>query len=664
MQTYRLTDPIYGRVIKVDLPEPPTEDEIKGFFSETFPEDRELKFSGLAENKQYMADLKGNWKSEGNEEFEGEDSELVEKDFEYWNSVEFNLTNGAIELVTTFANLEPKEAQRILRRYDTYDRTSATGEGSRDFSEQFKGVSWAMITDPTSYAGGFGIIKNLLAKNGTKSLLKSILIKASTPMGVGAAYGAAADAEHQAMLMELGAQDEYSGTQTAVSAGLGAGLGKVAPIATKAVIGTTKTAVKMLQPSKWKSGLESAEAAAMETMGGATVAKQGVIKEGEELLTSGGGHAEAAITASNRLSDEFSAGWTKFDEKYTSLGQLDVRPQHLISLLNNLKQKEIQGLGNIEQYVDLMSKGEITPTRALRLIRSQLGKLQQASLKDTNANHGADEILKTFHNESKAIFATAAQRVGKGKEAKKLDAEYAEFASIQGRHDIIKASNQTSKASDLINSIVTSPEKSHIRINEYLTEISKIAKASGNKEFVKEQTELIGASLAEFLFKGDSAKFQAFVKSPSGQKTLLALYPDLTSKGLNRWSRILENASVHGGAATFWGRMISQTLAGTLGAGIAGKMGGVLSFIGMAKLLRSQKFQDMAMRVYAREGINQKALNRMETYLVKQGMSEKQARGFIANISGTVVTKAATSQIPQETKDTAVQYADRLPTEF
>jgi hypothetical protein len=72
----------------------------------------------------------------------------------------------------------------------------------------------------------------------------------------------------------------------------------------------------------------------------------------------------------------------------------------------------------------------------------------------------------------------------------------------------------------------------------------------------------------------------------------------------------------------------------------------------------------MAMRVYAREGINQKALNRMETYLVKQGMSEKQARGFIANISGTVVTKAATSQIPQETKDTAVKYADRLPTEF
>jgi hypothetical protein len=664
MPTYVLTDPIYGRKIKVDMEGEPTQEDIAGFFAETFPEDRELKFTGLTEDKQYMADLHGNWKAEGNEKFEGGDSELVEKDFEYWNSIEFNLTKGAYSLATTFANLEPKEAQRMLRRYDTYDKTSATGEGSRDFSEQFKGVGWAMITDPSSYAGGFGIIKNLVAKNGARSLLKSILIKAATPMGVGAAYGAAADAEHQAMLMELGGQEEYSGTQTGVSAGMGAVLGKTAPIATKAVIGTAKAATKMLQPSKWKSGLESAEAAAMETMGGATVAKQGVIREGEELLTSGGGHAEAAVTASNRLSDEFSAAWTKFDDKYNALGELDVRPQHLLDILGKLKDKGIQGLGNIEQYVDLMSKGEISPTRALRLIRSQLGKLHQASKKDTNKNHGADEIIKTLHTESKKMFANAAQRSGKGNAAKKVDAEYAEFAAIQGRHDIIKASNQTSKASDLISIIVATPEKSHIRINEYLGEISKIAKASGNKEFVKEQTDLIGASLAEYLFKGGSGKFQAFVKSPSGKKTLLALYPDLTSKGLNRWSTILENASVHGGAATFWGRMISQTLAGTLGAGIAGKMGGVLSFIGMAKLLRSQKFQDMAMRVYAREGINQKALNRMETYLVTKGMSEKQAKKFIANISGAVLTKATTTQIPQETKDTAVQYADKLPTEF
>ncbi|MBT4123710.1 MAG: hypothetical protein HOE35_07225 [Candidatus Ruthia sp.] len=662
MPTYKLTDPVYGRTLNIDLEKPPTQEEASQYLANTFSDDKEYTFSNLKKDKQYMSDLRGNWKDEGNDDYEGDDSELVEKDFEYWNSVEFNLGKGAIELATTFANLEPKEAQRMLRRFDVYDKTNATGEGSREFSEQFKGVTWAMITDPTTYVGGYGLLKNLVARSGAKSLLKSILMKAAVPMTIGAGYGAAADAEHQIMMMQLGAQEDYSGEQTGVAAAFGAGTSVIAPIAAKTAAKAARTSLNMLQPTKWKSGIQSVEEATMETLGGAQVAKKGTIEEAQKTLAHGGeGHADASIAASNSLNDELTAGVTKFTNEYKALGQFDVRPQHLISILDKLKEDGMKGLGNIEYYIELMKKGESTPTDTLRLIRSQLGKLQQASFKDGNANHGGDKVLGRYHKDAKELFNAAAERVGKGKEAKDIDGRYGEFMGIYNRNDIIKASGQSGKASDLIAHIVSSPDKSYLRVNEYLTEISKIGKSSGNKEFVSEQKKLLAISLSEFLFKGKGGKFETFATTESGKKTLLALFDDLTPKSLNRWSTILENSAKHGGASTFWGRMLSQTLAGSVGGAALGLVGAGISFITMGKLLKSHKFQDMAMRVYSKKEVSQKALNRVEKYLLNNGLDEKQTKWFIANMTGMAVTKATTAERPE---GVATQYADEVPNEF
>jgi len=683
MPTYKLTDPIYGRTLNIDLDKPPTQEEAMQYLASTFPEDKEYVFDTLKNNKQYVADLRGNWKAEGNKDYKGKDQELIEKDFEYWNSVEFNLGKGALELATTFANLEPKEAQRMLRRFDVYDKTNATGEGSRDFTEQLKGVSWAMITDPTTYAGGYGLLKNLVARSGAKGVLKTILMKAATPMALGAGYAAAADAEHQLIMMELGAQEEYSGTQTAAASSIGAGLSFATPYAAKAASKVVKAVPTMLSPSKWKAGVQKAEEATMETLGGAKAAKEGTIAQGRATLASGGeGHAEAAITASNSLNDELSAGYKVFIDKYKALGELDVRPQRVLDLIKKLELDGIQGLKNIKFYEELMINGQNSPTKTLRLIRAQLGKLHQASKIQGNVNHGADEVLKQHYKTAKTEFSNAASRIGKGKEAKKLDDEFSEYMGIYNNRGVMNASGSAGKASDLISHIVSDPKKSYIRVNEYLNEIAKIGKTSGNKDFIVDQKTLLRTSLAEELFKGKSGKFETFVSLPSGKKTLLALFDDLKPKTLDRWSTILKNSSQHGGASTFWGRLISQTLAGTAGAAAGGLVGAGMSFILMGQFLRSSKFTDMAMRVYSKKGINQKALNRLEKYLISNGANEKQAKWFTANVSGVITNKAITAGMSEETKDkaeqyidqagqyakeaydTAVQYADQLPSEF
>jgi hypothetical protein len=668
MPKYKLTDPIYGRVITVDLDKPPTDEDARKYLTQAFPEDKEYTFLNLSQDKQYVSDLRSNWVNEGNEDFAGTNEELVEKDFEYWNMVENNLAMGAYEIATNFANLNEKEAQRMLRRFDVYDRTNATGEGSRSFFEQFKGVTLAMLSDPTTYAGGYGLIKNIVAQVGAKGLLKGILMKVAAPAAIGGSYAAAADAEHQQMMMKLGAQDEYNVGQTATMAGVGAAMNIVAPVAIRGAVGLVKAIPSVVNPKKWKAGIHKVEEATMETLGGAQVAKSGIIDEGKELLAhGGGGHAKASITASNRLNEELSAGFDKFNDEYIALGQLDVRPQYVANILKQLEADGIKGLSNIKFYIDLMVNGKNTPTETLRLIRSQLGKLKQASKVQGSANHGADKVIDKYHKESKKLFQEAAERVGKGKEVVELDSRYAEFMGIHNRTDIIKASGQAGKASDLISHIVSDPKKSFIRVGEYLSEIKKIGKASGNKEFVSEQKKLLSTSLAEELFKGGSGKFQSFVKTPSGKKTLLTLFDDLSPQTLDRWSTILNNSANHGGASTFWGRIFTQTLAGGAGAGLGGFAGGVgatigagISFVMMSQFLKSSKFQSMAMRVYSRKKIDQKALSRLENYLVEKGLDDKQARWFTSNISGMVTTKQATANIPEDMVNTATEYTNQM----
>jgi len=114
MPKYKFTDPTYGRSLIFEADTQPSDDEIASAFEAEFQKD--LKFSDATSNEQYMSDAKSNWKSETEKEWEDTDANLVEKEFEYWNTVENNLTLGGVEIASSFSNLPPKEAQRVLRR--------------------------------------------------------------------------------------------------------------------------------------------------------------------------------------------------------------------------------------------------------------------------------------------------------------------------------------------------------------------------------------------------------------------------------------------------------------------------------------------------------------------------------------------------------------------
>ena len=635
--TYELEHPTTGRVIEVETDKEMTNELALQAFDKAF--NKELTFADLPKDEDYLIDLKQNYSNTQGQEWGGTDEELIENDFEYWNYIENNLARGGVELATTFSNLSPKDAQRMLRRFDIYDRTNATGEGSRSGWEQFKGVTKAMIFDPTNYAGGWGLAKVLMSKLGGKGALRFLLTKVAAPSAAGATWSSAANLEQQQMKKQLGEREEVDMGELGTATGIGAVVGPLGGPAVKLV----KGAMKFANPKKWKSGAETSQKAVFETLGGAKAAQEGVIDEGKEKLQREGGHASSTDAANVSLTDELAKANSKFEAEYIALGELDVRPQHIIALYNKMISKGIKKgkLGDLEDAINQMKLGQKSPTDTLREIKQALG----------SAAYGKD--FKAFKNtlislkeDANKLFNDAAKRSGKGKEVADLDARYSDFVGLDKR--IKQSAGSESKVSNLIGSITSSPRKSAVLIKEYLSEIGRIGRHSGNENFVRDQTELLKSSLSEHMFKGTSGTFKSFVGTESGRKALRQLYPEVSEKTFLNWAKILENSQKHGGAATFWGRIIAQVLGGGVGFAAGGGLGGAVGLVAMSAILKSAKFQSMAQKIYAKDVIKPKDLNRMQVYLVEQGMTEANARTFTQQMLGAVVSKGVAQNPPEE----------------
>jgi len=637
MAAYKITHPITGRVLTIETDKELTNELIDEAFNEEF--NKELTFTDLANDENYLADLKKNHSNTQGQEWEGTDEELIENDFEYWNYIENNLARGGLELATTFSDLSPKDAQRMLRRFDIYDRTNATGEGSRSGWEQFKGVTKAMIFDPTNYAGGWGLARVLMSKLGGKGALRFLLTKVAAPSAAGATWSTAANLEHQQMKKQFGEREEVDmgelGTSTAVGAVVGPLGSPVVKLAGKAT--------KVVNPWAWKRGIEKTKKAVFDTLGGSKASREGVIDQGEKQLQKEGGHASSVESANVSLTDELTKANIKFEDEYKALGELDVRPQHIIDLYNKMISKGIKKgkLGDLEDAINQMKLGQKSPTDALREIKAALG----------NAAFGKDfkafkNILIGLKEDANKLFNDAAKRSGKGKEVADLDARYSDFLRLDKR--IKQSAGSESKVSDLLGRITSSPRKSAVLIKEYLSEINRIGRHSGNENFVTDQMELLRSSLSEHMFKGTGSTFITFVETESGRKALRQLYPDISGKTFKNWAKIINNSKKHGGAATFWGQLLARIIGGGVGHHAAGDVGGVAGLIGMSHIIKSPKFQSMAMKIYGEGVIKPKDLNRMQVYLVKQGMTEANARTFTQQMAGTVVSKGVAQNPPEE----------------
>tara|TARA_R110000737_G_scaffold229494_1_gene243133 strand:+ start:1572 stop:3572 length:2001 start_codon:yes stop_codon:yes gene_type:complete len=649
-QTYLIEDKVYGRSINVTTDQEMDTELGNYYLKQTFG--GKLKFDDLSTDNNYLTDLKAHHYKTSNEKIT--DKDLIEKEFQYWNMVDNNLTRGAYELFDDFANLDQKDAQRMLRRYDVYDRTSAFGEGSRDGWEQFKGVTAAMLTDPTNAAGGFGLFKMLATKLGSKGAMRFILTKIAGPAAIGSAYAGASNVENQQMKVQLGERENIDSDELTGAMKIGAVIGPAAGPA----IGLASKAGKLINPKAYMRGAEASQKTVVETLGGAQVAQEGVVKEGKELLQKTGGHSSSSEAASAGLNDEMATIATKFKDDFIKLGELDVRPQHINDFLQKIYDSGIKPgkLADVEDAVRLMQQGKISPTDALRSIKSAIGNAAFDSNFKASTN-----ILRRLKEEAEALWQRSATRSGKGKESAELNARYSDFLGIDKK---IRGANTEVKVSNIIASVTSSPKKSATLIKQYLKELNSIGKHSGNENFVGDQLALLQSAMSEHLFKGTSSTFKKFVGTSSGRAALKQVYPDINTRTLENWAKILDNSSSHGGASTFWGRILAQSVGPIVGTAIGGAtagpmgaaIGSIIGFAGFAGILKSPKFQSMALKVYSKDTIKPRDLKRIEIYLIDKGMPESDAQLFVRNMAGLGITRAAAGE-----PETVVEQVNNMP---
>ena len=649
-QTYLIEDKVYGRSINVTTDQEMDTELGNYYLKQTFG--GKLKFDDLSTDNNYLTDLKAHHYKTSNEKIT--DKDLIEKEFQYWNMVDNNLTRGAYELFDDFANLDQKDAQRMLRRYDVYDRTSAFGEGSRDGWEQFKGVTAAMLTDPTNAAGGFGLFKMLATKLGSKGAMRFILTKIAGPAAIGSAYAGASNVENQQMKVQLGERENIDSDELTGAMKIGAVIGPAAGPA----IGLASKAGKLINPKAYMRGAEASQKTVVETLGGEKAAQQGVVQEGKELLQKTGGHSSSSEAASAGLNDEMATIATKFKDDFIKLGELDVRPQHINDFLQKIYDSGIKPgkLADVEDAVRLMQQGKISPTDALRSIKSAIGNAAFDSNFKASTN-----ILRRLKEEAEALWQKSATRAGKGEESAALNARYSDFLGIDKK---IRGANTEVKVSNIIASVTSSPKKSATLIKQYLKELNSIGKHSGNENFVGDQLALLQSAMSEHLFKGTSSTFKTFVGSSSGRAALKQVYPDINTRTLENWAKILDNSSSHGGASTFWGRILAQSVGPIVGTAIGGAtagpmgaaIGSIIGFAGFAGILKSPKFQSMALKVYSKDTIKPRDLKRIEIYLIDKGMPESDAQLFVRNMAGLGITRAAAGE-----PETVVEQVNNMP---
>jgi len=661
---YSFKHPISGYTLTFkDRAEQPSDAEVDAAFAKEFTGD--ITFDTLPKNSIYTNVLQQHY-----DDFESTPDDLVEKEFEYWNAVEYNLTIGANEAIKLMRDMPIEERQRIWRRFDAYDRTKATGEDSRSGLEQFKGVASAMATDLTNFAAA-GIVKNLAQKTAGKGALRWMLRNILFPGTTGATWASLSNAERQIIEMNLDPTQEFDAKELAISGGFGFAGG----VLVKPIVGIAGQTLKFVANPK-KVGLAAAESI-LDIMGGSGAAQRGVVGEAatafgfvnkkfpkirkalDDVINSNKDKtesgADAARLANNTLRTELTIANGIFRSRYKEIGELDVSAKEVKALYKAITKAIPKGkLPNIDFIITRMKtsaknvaiKGdEMTPTQTLRGLRRVLGD----SAYDKNLG-SMSEVLKFHHKKSQDLFNLYAKKSGQGDKVKLLDSEYSEFQKLQ--RGILNAAEEESAAQNLIQQILTNPQKSSILLDKYLKDVDLIGKRSGNKNLLEAHKELLRNTLNENLF--EKGKFLTYFQTESGRQTLSKLYPNATNKNMERWLGILEKAQGRGTAATFWGRMITQSIGAGGGFVIGGGIGALAGMTALNSVLQSPQFTNLVMKVYTKTGVDDKVLGRIQTILIKNGASEEQAALVAKGIRGGlefVVRKEATSNIPEETTE-------------
>jgi len=668
-EIHSYTHPISGFTLDFEGKKPPTEVVRNAFKDMDF--NGELVFNDLTENysfsEVYSNDLRTHY-----DDAETPVKELQEKDFEYWNQIEFNLTQGGMFAMQDFSQLPLERRQKLWRRFNAYDRTKATGDGSRSGVEQTKGVLASVGTDLTNLMGG-GIAKNAIQKVAGKGALRWMVRNVLFPGAGAATWGTLSDAERQIIEMNLDPSQNFDSkrlfTTTAVSSVAG-------PLVKPLLLTLGKTAKILTSPKK--AGTEAYEAI-LDVLGATTVAKKGVtseasvafgfsqptfikniknalddVKNAKNNTTPSG--ADQARQANLSLKEELDTANNLFKDRYKNIGELKITFKEVDELYKNIQKAGIPigKLPNLDFLMGRMKRSpgntaikgdELTPTEVIRKMRRLLGDATY------NPNNGNIKDILQFHNDKvRDKFSFHAKKIGKGEEVKTLDNEFSIFQTLDVA--IKNAADEQSKAQNLIQGIITNPSKSSILVDDYLEDISLLGLRSGNKDLVENHKELLRNTLNENLF--EKGGFLKYFQTASGRETLQKLYPKADDINMDRWATILQNADGKGSAAVFWGRLVASSIGAGGGFIVGGPIGAAGGIIALQGLLTSPIFQKAVMNAYSKKG-GEKAIGKIEKMLIAKKVPEEQITYILRAINGDIpaaqLTKQLVSNIPEETKE-------------
>ena len=646
---YTVEDDIYGRLYDIEADDDASDDKIMALYGEARDKayGNELTFDNLSQDTDFIEDARANYKFREGKEWEGNDTQLVEDQFEYWNYVDNNLGSG-LSSAYDFSKLDKKEKQRTLRLFDVYDRTNMTGDGSRPFLEQLKGVGKAVLTDPTNLVGGLGLWK-LIGKSATKGLSKMALQKIMFPAASGATWGAASETERQTREIALEKREELDGGEISSSAGTGAVAGFAGPIITRNVgrlaEKVPKIAILPFSKKAREKVREKAQSQYVKTLGGGSPSAQRAV--GEELAEDiGKGDFIGGTTkAFDILATKAGEIKNKFVERYQKLGELNIRTDQLNKFVVDMEEAGIE-IPAARDVLQMLGSGEYTRTEALRELRSVVSETLNVAYRGKGDMAKRWRIVKPWEDRIKKLFLDSAKGANKLDKATQLDKQYSNWQKFQrnmdgsGGKDILKAGGDKVKLDALITQMIATPTKSLSKWSKILNQVDNMGKWSKDDTFAPQMKKFILEAVKSELFQGKKPKILRFMEDDTGLATLKKLFPERASV-LDDLSVIYRNAVRAGNNSVplYWGRIIPAILASTAGGMTGGPAGAAIgtavSLKGIEAAVNSPVFRKMAMNAYKDGKTNEKSINGMMKWLeAKLKIGPDQLKSIRQNFVG------------------------------
>ncbi|MBT4122431.1 MAG: hypothetical protein HOE35_00695 [Candidatus Ruthia sp.] len=557
--------------------------------------------------------------------------ELIENDHEFFNMVkDGSLVMAGVTLIDVVANYSEAEKADMLRRLQSYEKTSSFGKGSRGFGEQLAGVASGVGVDIVT-TGGLATLYKLLTKPVTHKLEGEMLKKVLSPnqkmAAGGGAYGSVADLEQQGIEMQLDENQEFSPTRNIISAGVSA----VTPLAGKPA---GKIVGKVVRPILHPAQSTTTMFKKMPWVGGLAATKQlqdafdAVDLRGVDMES---GSAQMAFKIKNIFKNADNA----ISGQYKNLGlnvdrnalesivrnaqkRGDTIPDSVLDVIKSLQstQRPLGGYGGGKgSYVE----STVRVDAALRKMKTKLWEAKQDAVRKGESATG--NKYNKLRRELIDLEELSAKKMGREKYdtymGLKKDVEtFAQLQETEMGGKLYKVWGQSGedavKGVEKMMDEMTSGTYAWGKYKSFMTSLEKYGNIEGRTKAGSSLKKEIQESVGFFLTQNKGKRLIELLHNPDarGMKLLKAVYPDdiKTWDGLEALASKMAKST--GSAKKMGDSVIANMVVARLGSKLGGSIGGdvgagagaITGIMGISQLLNSKFFQNAAVHALNNDG--------------------------------------------------------------